>query len=77
MLKEVGLLGLDMVGGKRETWLLELPPGRVEEEEEEEEEGEGTGSDDKDAASKEIVVDAENVVAKTELTSVKTAVSLG
>jgi hypothetical protein len=63
MLKEVGLLGLDMVGGKRETWLLELPPGRVEEEER-------VGSDDKDAASKEIVVDA-------ELTSVKTAVSLG
>jgi hypothetical protein len=72
VLKEVGLLGLDMVGGKRKTWLLELPPGRVEEEEEE-----GTGSDDKDAASKEIVVDAENVVAKTELTSVKIAESLG
>jgi len=64
-----------MVGGKRKTWLLELPPGRVEEEEEEE--TDGTGSDDKDAASKEIVVDAENVVAKTELTSVKIAVSLG
>jgi hypothetical protein len=63
-----------MVGGKRKTWLLELPPGRVEEEEEE---AEGTGSDDKDAASKEIVVDAENVVAKIELTSVKIAVSLG
>ena len=62
MLKEVGLLGLDMVGGKRETWLLELPPGRVEEE--------GVGSDDKDAASKEIVIDV-------ELTPVKTAVSLG
>jgi hypothetical protein len=61
-----------MVGGKRETWLLELPPCRVEEEE-----AEGTGSDDKDAASKEIVVDAENGVAKTELTSVKIAVSLG
>lgn len=69
MLKEVGLLGLDMVGGKRKTWLLELPPGRVEEE--------GAGSDDKDVASKEIVVDAENVVAKLELISVKTAVSLG
>jgi len=69
MLKEVGLFGLDMVGGKGKTWLLGLPPGRVEEE--------GAGSDDKDAASKEIVVDAENVVAKAELTSVKTAVSLG
>ena len=68
MLKEVGLLGLDMVGGKGKTWLLELPPGRVEE---------GTGSDGKDAAPKEIVVDVENVVAKTELASVKTAVSLG
>jgi hypothetical protein len=60
---------LDMVGGRRKTWLLELPPGRVEEE--------GTGSDGKDAASKEIVVDVENVVAKLELTSVKTVVSLG
>jgi hypothetical protein len=69
VLKEVGLLGMDMVGGKRETRLLELSPGGVEED--------GTGSDDKDAASKEIVVDAENVVAKTELASVKTAVSLG
>jgi hypothetical protein len=62
VLKEVGLLGLDMVGGKGKTWLLELPPGRVEEE--------GTGSDSKDAAPREIVVDVENVV-------VKTAVSLG
>ena len=69
MLNEVGLLGMDKVGGKPKTWLLELLPGGVEEE--------GTGNVDKDAASKEIVVDAENVVAKAELTSVKTAVSLG
>ena len=68
MLIEVGLLGLDMVVGKRKTRLLELPPGRVEE---------GAGSDDKDVASKEIVVDAENVVARAESTSMKMAVSLG
>jgi hypothetical protein len=69
VLKEVGPLGMDMVGGKRKTWLLELLLGGVEEE--------GTADDDKDAASKEIVVNVENVVAKTELASVKTAVSLG
>ena len=68
MLKEVGPLGMNKVGGKRKTWLLELLAGEVEEE--------GTRNDE-DAASKEIVVDAENVVAKTEPASVKTAVGLG
>jgi hypothetical protein len=69
VLKEVGLLGMDTVGGKCKTWLSELLPGRVDEE--------GTESDDKDVASKGIVVDAENVVTKIELASVKTAVSPG
>lgn len=44
--------------------LLELLAGGVEEEEE------GTGYDDEDVVSKEIVVDAENVVAKLEPASV-------
>lgn len=61
MLKEVGLLEMGKVGGKRKTWLLELLAGGVEEE--------GTGNDDEDAVSKETVVDAENVVAKTEQTT--------
>ena len=62
MLKEVGPLGMDKVGGKCKTWLLELLAGGVEEEE-------GTGYDE-DVVSKEIVVDAENVVAKLEPASV-------
>jgi hypothetical protein len=68
VLKEVGPLGMDKVGGNRKTWLLKLLASEVEEG--------GTGNDE-DAASKEIVVDAENVVAKTEPASVKTAVGLG
>jgi hypothetical protein len=69
VLKEVGLPGMDIVGGKCKTWLLELLPGGVEEEE--------PGNEDKDAASKEIAADVENVVAKAELVSVKTAMGPG
>jgi hypothetical protein len=67
--KEVGPLGMDKVGGKDKTWLLELLAGEVEEE--------GSRNDDEDTASKEIVVDVENVVAKLKPASVKMAVGLG